>query len=213
MGCQPTLIKEQGLWARSFTRIAGIDEAGRGAWAGPVVAAAVILPHDRPGLALRLAPVRDSKLLTARSREACYDLIAAHALAYAVGSATSEEVDADGIVPATRRAMQRAVAALAIAPDYLLIDALPLGDIALPQEALPKADMLHLSVAAASIVAKVSRDRWMADVATRIGGYGFERHKGYGTPDHQEALRRLGPACHHRRSFAPIHAMVSGGDG
>jgi len=213
MRCQPTLAKEQGLWARSFTRVAGIDEAGRGAWAGPVVAAAVVLPHDCPEIAGLLAPVRDSKLLTAPRREACYDLIAAYSLAYAVGSASSEEMDAIGIMPATRRAMRRAVDALALPPDYLLIDAVRLGEIPLPQEALPKADMLHLSVAAASIIAKVSRDRWMADLAGRADGYGFERHKGYGTAGHQEALRRLGPACHHRRSFAPIHAMVCGGDG
>ena len=208
MSDQPTLAMEQGLWARSYARVAGIDEAGRGAWAGPVVAAAVILPPGRDDLPRLLAPVRDSKLLRPRVREVCYDLIAANALAWAVGSATSGEIDRLGIMPATRLAMCRAVGALPLPPDYLLIDAVRLGELPIPQAARPKADLLFLSVSAASIVAKVSRDRWMADLCGRDGDYGFARHKGYGTRDHLDALRRLGPACHHRMSFAPLRTLA-----
>lgn len=207
MSDQPTLSMEQALWARSFARVAGIDEAGRGAWAGPVVAAAVILPPGQSDIVDLLAHVRDSKQLTPRAREACYDVIAAHALAYAVGSATCGEIDRRGILPATRLAMRRAVEGLALPPDYLLIDAVRLGDLPIPQDSRPKADRTILSVAAASIVAKVSRDRWMASLDEQNGGYGFAQHKGYGTRAHQQALLCLGPTCHHRASFAPLRTL------
>lgn len=204
MSDQPTLSVEQELWSRSVWHVAGIDEAGRGAWAGPVVAAAVVLPPDRADLAIVLSGVRDSKLLSPKAREACYDRIAACALAYAVGSASSAEIDALGIVPATRLAMCRAVRSLALAPAALLIDALRLTELPIPQDARPKADRTMLSVAAASIVAKVSRDRWMAGQDASEGDYGFAQHKGYGTRGHLEALGRLGPCGLHRASFAPI---------
>ncbi len=208
MSDQPTLSVEQGLWARSYVHVAGIDEAGRGAWAGPVVAAAVILPSARADLPSLLAPVRDSKLLSPKARDDCFDLIAAYALAYSVGSASSGEVDAVGILPATRLAMCRAVARLTVPPDALLIDAVRLRELPVFQDARPKADRTMLSVAAASIVAKVSRDRWMVALGTSQGDYGFGRHKGYGTRAHLEALSRLGPCSHHRATFAPIRDHV-----
>lgn len=205
---QPTRALERELWGRSYERIAGVDEAGRGAWAGPVVAAAVILP-PRPDLEDLLAPVRDSKLLTPHRRDVCYDLIAAHAIAYSVGCASSVEIDRLGIVPATRLAMARAIGGLRPQADYLILDAVRLDDVPLPQTATPRADEEHLCVSAASIVAKVARDRWMAALGAALGGYGFERHKGYGTAAHLGALQALGPACYHRRSFAPIRALLA----
>jgi len=204
----PDLVKERQLWREGFQYVAGVDEAGRGAWAGPVVAGAVILCDALDHLADVLAPVRDSKLLTARSRERCYDLIAAHSVCYGVGSASCREIDALGLVPATRLAMRRAIAVLRPAPQFLLIDAVRLDDCSTRQEAVPKADLFHLSVSAASIMAKVTRDHWMRELAEQLPGYGFERHKGYGTRAHRAALQRLGPTEQHRRSFAPIRELL-----
>jgi ribonuclease HII len=168
-----------------------------------VVAAAVVLPPDQPHLAQYLAGVRDSKLLTARQRERLCEIIQARALAWGVGIVPPKSIDAWGIVPATRRAMALALEALAVAAEYLLIDYLPLPDLPLPQDSLVKGDEQVLSIAAASIVAKVSRDRLMADLETAFPGYGFAKHKGYGTPQHQDALKTLGPCSVHRYSFAP----------
>lgn len=202
----PDLTLERRIAAKGHTSIAGIDEAGRGAWAGPVVAAAVILPLELGARTLRrlLAGVNDSKQLTAARREALYPRIVEVARAVAVGGAGSGEVDRDGIVPATRAAMIRAVAALASPPDHLLIDAVGLPQIDLPQTSLVKGDARSLSIAAASIVAKVTRDRLMAGLEERYPGYGFARHKGYGTVLHREALERLGAAEVHRKTYAPI---------
>jgi len=210
VNCRPDLRLERELWAQAYSRIAGVDEAGRGAWAGPVVAAAVVLPAYRDDIAHALASVQDSKLLTARRRERCYDLITAHAVTYGVGSASSREIDELGIVGATRLAMTRAVESLCPPPDCLIVDALRLPCLSLPQHVLPKADMRHLSVAAASVLAKVARDHWMVELGERLAGYGFEQHKGYGTRAHWAALRSLGPACYHRRSFAPVRAVLNG---
>jgi len=207
MSHQPDLALEEGLWARGYCYIAGLDEVGRGAWAGPVVAAAVILPHDQPSLIRDLAGVRDSKLLSPRQREDCYDRIVACASAYAVGSASAREIDQVGIVAATRVAMTRAVRALARPPDYLVIDALRITDLAVPQYAAPKADRLHLSVSAASIIAKVERDHWMVELDRQFPGYGLSRHKGYGTAAHLASLTMLGASAEHRMSFAPLRAM------
>ncbi len=217
MGDQPSLDEESRLWFQGYTRVAGIDEAGRGAWAGPVVAASVVLPppdayRSCADLACILDPVRDSKLLTPRSREHCYDLILEHALSYGVGFVSAKEIDRIGIVPATRQAMCQAVKALATQPDYLLIDALTLPQLPIPQLALPKADLNMLSVAAASIIAKVSRDRWMVALDGRLPGYGLAHHKGYGTPEHQAALQALGPSGQHRHSYAPIRVLQGGDD-
>ncbi len=200
----PHLQEERVLWRQGYRCIAGIDEAGRGAWAGPVVAAAVILPPDRRGLAADLAPVRDSKLLSPRQRARCYDLVLEHALAWGAGLASAEEIDKMGIVPATRLAMRRALAALPMAPVHLLIDALTLGDVALPQRAIVKGDRCCLSIAAASIMAKVTRDRLMRDLDACHPGYALRQHKGYGTPAHREALMRLGSSPIHRHSYAPV---------
>ena len=200
----PSLVYEKRLWAQGYCRVAGLDEAGRGAWAGPVVAAAVILPPDETGWRQRLAGVRDSKMLTAAQREALLEAIQEHALALGTGAVSPAEIDAWGIVPATRKAMALALQALSAAADYLLIDYLPLPDVSLPQYSLPKGDAQVLSIAAASIVAKVSRDRLMVELEGRFPGYGFARHKGYGTAQHQAALAALGPSAIHRLSFAPL---------
>ncbi len=187
--------------------MAGLDEAGRGAWAGPVVAAAVVFPPDEPRLTRHLAGVRDSKLLTPERREALLETIREHAVAVAVGAVPPAEIDAVGIVPATRRAMALALQALLPPADFLLIDHLTLPDLTLPQHSLPKGDLTVLSIAAASIVAKVSRDRLMVDSDAQYPGYGFARHKGYGTPEHQLALTSHGACAIHRHSFAPLRAL------
>jgi ribonuclease HII len=210
MSHPPDLSLEQRLWAQGYRRIAGLDEVGRGAWAGPVVAAAVILPPDRPSLLEDLTGVCDSKLLTPKQRESCYPRITASALAFAVGSASVEEIDQQGIVPATRLAMARALRILPLVPDYLLIDAVCLADVPIPQFATPKADMLHLSVSAASIIAKVHRDHWMAAMDGQFPGYGFGQHKGYGTAAHLAALRQLGASAQHRLSFGPLRLLAAG---
>lgn len=200
----PDLAEENGLRACGYRRIAGVDEAGRGAWAGPVYAAAVVLPLERPDLPHLLADVRDSKRLSPLRREALYLLIREVALAVGVGWAEVTEIDALGILPATRWAMTRAVYHLSGPVDALLIDHVHLPDIPLPQRSLPRGDARCLSVAAASIVAKVERDRRMARLDPEYPGYGFARHKGYGTPQHRQALQRLGPSPLHRRTWRPL---------
>jgi ribonuclease HII len=203
----PTLEHEARLWAAGYQRIAGLDEAGRGAWAGPVVAAAVILPAGDLSLGRRLAGVRDSKLLTPAQRERLLPVVQQAAVAWGVGVVAAEDIDRAGIVPATRRAMVLALQALCEAPDYLLIDYLRLPEALLPQLGLPKGDTLVLSIAAASIVAKVSRDRLMAELDGGCPGYGLAANKGYGTPQHQAALASLGPSRLHRKSFEPVRAL------
>lgn len=200
----PDLEHEARLWASGVVRLAGVDEAGRGAWAGPVVAAAVILPQDDPQLLARLAGVRDSKLMTARQRELWAGCILDVALAAGVGTVTPEEVDEIGLIAATRRAMRQAILALGPAPDHLLIDHLPLTGVAIPQTPLTHGDAISLSIAAASVIAKVSRDRLMAELELAWPGYGFAVHKGYGTRFHRAALSRLGPSPVHRRTYAPV---------
>lgn len=200
---RPTREAEEEFRRRGLTIVAGLDEAGRGPWAGPVCAAAVVLPRDHPRLS-DLADVRDSKTLSPRQRERLFDAIC---LVAAVGSAFADaaEIDTLGIVPATRLAMRRALDALASRPQALVLDAITLPDVDLPQHAFPRADAHCLAVAAAGIVAKVSRDRWMVEVAEeRFPGYGFAQHKGYGTRQHQAALDRLGVCALHRRSFRPV---------
>jgi ribonuclease HII len=187
--------------------IAGLDEAGRGAWAGPVVAGAVILPLDRFDLMHALEGVNDSKQLSRERREALLPRIMEVALAVGVGCGTHSEIDDFGIVPATRLAMQRALAALSIQPDALLTDAMPLPEISLPCTALIKGDQRSLSIAAASIVAKVTRDRFMAELDGLFPQYGFRIHKGYGTLLHQQALRHFGASAIHRLTFAPLREL------
>ncbi|MCC7360478.1 MAG: ribonuclease HII [Anaerolineales bacterium] len=210
----PTLRYERRFARRGLPLVAGLDEVGRGAWAGPVVAAAVILPLDQPRLARALRGVTDSKQLTARQRERLCGVIAAAAVAIGVGGAGPGEVDRDGLTAATHAAMQRAVAMLRPAPDALLIDAVDLSAVVpLPQAAVLFGDARCLSIAAASILAKVSRDRWMAGLDQRCPGYAFARHKGYGTAAHRAALAALGPCEAHRRSFAPLQALASAAGG
>jgi len=210
---RPTLEHERELWTAGYRSIAGLDEVGRGAWAGPVVAAAVILPVDRADLQAVLGAVNDSKVLTPRRREALLPLICSTALAIGIGHAPPEFIDACGIVPATRAAMWMAVRNLSIRPDFLLIDALRLPEASVPQRGLIHGDARVLSIAAASIVAKVHRDHWMVGLDAEIPGYGFSSHKGYGTWRHRAALERLGPCPLHRRSFAPVRRMLQACNG
>jgi len=202
---------EQELWAAGYRWVAGLDEAGRGAWAGPVVAAAVILPPDRSDLASVLHGVRDSKLLTLRRREALFPLICETALAVGIGMASPHFIDRRRIIKATQQAMCMALRNLHLLPHYLLIDALRLPDIDIPQRGLTKGDARVLSIAAASIVAKVARDRLMIALDRYRPGYGFAAHKGYGTPAHRAALERLGPCPAHRMSFAPLRELSGNG--
>jgi len=208
----PTTVEERVFWQQGLRRVAGLDEVGRGPWAGPVYAAAVVLPVAPDELAA-LSEVRDSKRLSERRRERLAVEIQAVALAVAVGRAEADEIDELGIVAATRLAMRRALAGLELSPQALILDALRLPQIPLPQRAFPRADALSLSVAAASIVAKVARDRWMVDTAdVAYPGYGFAQHKGYGTQQHRVALERLGVCPLHRRSFRPIADRVRTAD-
>ena len=204
----PTLCEEQRFIDHGYRSLAGIDEAGRGAWAGPVAAAAVVLPTDEPALLHRLRGVRDSKLCTPHQRDELYDLLRDAALRWAVSLVPALRIDQVGIVSATREAMQGAVAQLDPSPDALLIDALPLPSLPIPQRVLIKGDVRCLSIAAASILAKVTRDRAMLLMDEEYPGYGFCAHKGYGTPEHRAALDWLGPTDAHRWYFTPVAEVV-----
>ena len=181
-----------------WTRIAGIDEAGRGALFGPVVAAAVILNPKR-----RIVGLNDSKKLTPDRRDELAPRIREHALAWAVAEIDASRIDAWNIYQASRQAMTAALQQLSITPDYLLLDAMQL-DVLIEQKSLIKGDMKSVSIAAASILAKTYRDARMNEWDAVYSGYGLAQHKGYGTPEHLEALRKLGPTPLHRNSFAPV---------
>lgn len=196
----PSLDFEQVLWEAGYQTIAGIDEAGRGALAGPVAAGAVILPCQ-VNLLDTLHGVRDSKLMTPRARQAWRELICQIAVGWSVGFATPEEVDTLGILPATHLAVCRALEKLEPSLDYLLTDYLILPELELPQTGLVKGDRLALSVAAASVLAKTTRDRLMIEAGNDYPAYGFEYHKGYGTRQHRLALARWGSTPLHRQSF------------
>ncbi len=199
----PDFSFETRALAGGAARVAGVDEVGRGPLCGPVVAAAVRLDpaHIPEGL-------NDSKKLSPARREVLYDHLMATA-DVAIGAASVEEIDAINILQASHLAMIRAVAGLSAPPDHLLIDGnrLPRG-LTIPAETIVKGDALSVSIAAASVVAKVWRDRIMVDLAQQHPGYGWERNAGYPTKDHLEALRNLGPTPHHRRSFRPIHNIL-----
>ena len=186
---------EAPFWRKGLL-VAGLDEAGRGAWAGPIVVGVVVLP---PGE----YPFRDSKLLSPRARERLAEKVKEVALAFALGVAEAAEVDRLGVLKATLLAAERALLSLPLAPEALVTDYLPLPP-PLPLLSPPKADEKSPPVAAASILAKVHRDRIMAELDRLYPGYGFARHKGYGTPEHQEALLALGPSPVHRKRFAPV---------
>lgn len=183
--------------------LAGVDEAGRGPLAGPVVAAAVMLHPDRP-----IPGLADSKTLSPRKREALAVAIREHALCLSVAEASVEEIDRLNILQATLLAMQRAVAGLRLKPGEVWVDGnrAPLLDV--PVHTLVKGDALMPAISAASILAKVHRDAWCVQVHAEAPDYGFAEHKGYGTPDHLDALRRLGPSPWHRRSFAPLREWL-----
>lgn len=183
--------------------VAGVDEAGRGPWAGPVLAAAVILDPARIP-----AGLNDSKVLTARRRDALFEAIHEHAIAVGVGQASVAEIDAAGVGQANRRAMQRAVAALSIAPRHALIDGIVTPDLPCPAHAVVKGDARSLSIAAASIIAKVTRDRIMLALDADHPAYRWRDNMGYGTAAHAAALQNYGPCPHHRLSFRPVAAVA-----
>ncbi|MCX6043553.1 MAG: ribonuclease HII [Chloroflexi bacterium] len=199
----PTFDHEMQLWQAGYQYIAGVDEVGRGALAGPVVAAAVIIAQQTP-LAGIWAQVCDSKLLTPAQRAALEIPLQTAALAWGIGSASAAIIDQIGIAAATRQAMGEAVAALQPRPDYLLIDWVRLAQVKIPQTSSVKADLHMVSVAAASILAKVYRDRLLTQLHEQYPGYGFHQHKGYGTRAHLAALTDQGPCPEHRHTFAPV---------
>lgn len=205
----PTAKYELAVLAEGRRRIAGIDEVGRGCLAGPVVAAAVILPKRLLRDPSPLTGVRDSKIVPAAEREHLRDLVYRHALAVGVGMMPCELIDAIGIAPATRMAMMAAIDDLAVPPDHLLIDAVKLRSLELPQTPIIDGDALCISIAAASIVAKTIRDQMMRDAELDLPGYGFAEHKGYATAAHRAALAQLGPSPLHRRSFSPLREPVA----
>ncbi len=200
----PDLVFEIALHARGRHRVAGVDEAGRGPLAGPVAAAAVILPQgfSCPGL-------DDSKKITAAKREFLYEILTGNPeIAWAVATANHEEIDRLNILRATYLAMRRAAESLTPPPDHCLIDGLPVRDFPFPHDAIVKGDGLSLSIAAASIIAKVTRDRLMREMDREFPEFGFAKHQGYGTKQHLEALRIHGPCRYHRRSFQPVAQLT-----
>ena len=197
----PDLTYESNLWS-CYRYIAGLDEAGRGALAGPVAVGAVILPSRDPLLLRTLEGVRDSKQMTPFERESLAPRIQEAALSWSVGFSSAEEIDALGIVPATRLAALRALQDLSFFPQYLLTDfRLELPQLDIPQTSLVKGDALCLSIAAASVLAKTTRDAFMLDMDSQYQGYGLGKHKGYGTQSHRLAMRRLGLSPIHRKTF------------
>jgi ribonuclease HII len=198
------------LWESGCLFVAGIDEAGRGALAGPVAAGAVVLPVS-PDICELLSGVRDSKQMTPRQRQRWAETICEQAVCWAVGTASQDEIDRIGIVPATRLAANRALEALTIVPGHLLLDYLRLPEVDLPQTALVKGDRRSLSIAAASVLAKTTRDALLEQMDSEYPDYGFASNKGYGTAAHRAALQRLGPSPVHRRTFQPVRQMVFDG--
>jgi len=196
---------EQRLRAEGYARIAGVDEAGRGPLAGPVVAAAAILPWR-----CRLPGLHDSKVLTAEERERLYELIQKRALAIAVGIADARMIDRMNVLQANRHAMREAIEQLDPQPDLVLVDGEKLPGCATPQQAVVRGDHLCASIAAASVVAKVVRDRMMRDLDALYPEYGFRNHKGYATRGHRAKLLELGPCPEHRLSFAPVRSLLQG---
>ncbi|HET6578134.1 MAG TPA: ribonuclease HII [Gemmatimonadales bacterium] len=209
MSLRPSLLRERAAWADA-TLLVGVDEAGRGPLAGPVVAAAVVFPPD----CRALRGLRDSKVLPAPVRRTLAERIRARALCYGVGAASAGEIDRLNIRVATALAMRRALVRLLCRPPLagrahrILIDGLPLPEVGFPHEALVDGDALCHSIAAAAVIAKTVRDRLMERLDARHPGYGWHTNMGYGTPEHHEGLRAHGPTCHHRRSFAPV-AQIS----
>ena len=184
--------------------ICGVDEAGRGPLAGPLVVAACILPPF-----LRIEGINDSKQLSAKKRKELYKVIVKNALAYKIVFVTEEDVDSLNIYQATKKGMLMAIAGLKNKPDYALIDAMPLGELEIPHNSIIHGDARCASVAAASILAKVTRDEYMEKMDIKYPNYGFKKHKGYGTKAHMQALEKYGPCKIHRKSFAPVSKFYS----
>lgn len=204
MGDHPDLLEfERIYWQQGVTRLAGVDEVGRGCLAGPVVAAAVVFP-----VGCFLAGVRDSKQLTAAQRVAVFPLIQSHALAVGLGVVDPIEIDAINILQASRKAMRLAVEALSQSPEHLLLDGRERVDLDLPQTPIIKGDARSLTIAAASIIAKVTRDRLMVAWQTQYPQFSFGVHKGYGTPRHLDELRCHGVTSLHRKTFAPVRERL-----
>lgn len=202
---------EQDAWAQGARRLVGVDEAGRGPLAGPVVAAAVVFARDflETEASRSLQGLTDSKQLSAKRRELFYDLLVSNPeIEVGVGIVSADEIDALNILRATHLAMARAIQQLAPLPDLALVDGLPVRGLPVPHRAIVGGDGLSLSIAAASVVAKVTRDRLLVELAAQYPNYGFDRHKGYGTRAHLAALQRYGPCSAHRRSFAPVAQRV-----
>lgn len=195
---------ERALWDRGIVHVAGVDEVGRGPLAGPVIAAAVILPADA-----HLPGINDSKRLTARRREQLSGEILRQAVAVALGVCEVHEIDRLNILRASHEAMRRALSGLSLVPEHALVDGLWVPDLGVEQTAIVGGDGLSQSIAAASIVAKVERDGRMRELAQAHPGYGFERHVGYPTREHLSALEKLGPCAIHRRSFAPVRRALA----
>lgn len=198
---------ERELWKQGLQHIAGVDEAGRGPLAGPVVAAAVILPRNwlEAGCDPALADLNDSKQLTERQREDFFARITTHPhIGWAIARVEAETIDRINILQATHRAMNEALAGLATAPQHALVDGLHVKSLRWPQTALVKGDARSYSIAAASVLAKVTRDRLMLEYAAQFPAYGFAEHKGYGTPAHLAAIASHGACPIHRKSFAPL---------
>lgn len=206
---RPNLDFEDTLWRKGIVWVAGVDEAGRGALAGPVAAGAVVLPHNQPDLMLQLSGVRDSKVMSAPARDTWAETIKKLALAWGVGMAAPGEIDAIGIVPATCLAVSRALANLEILPQHVLVDYLTLPEVICPQTPLVKGDARSLSIAAAAILAKTARDGVLVQLDQVFPGYSFAKNKGYGTAAHRQAISALGPCSQHRRTFSPVSAYDS----
>ncbi len=198
---------ERHLWAKGYLRLAGVDEAGRGPLAGPVVAAAVVFPsgfleQEEKGL---FADLTDSKQLSGQERVRFFDILTASPLVeIGIGFGEVREIDEINILRSTHRAMARAIMDLPAPPDHAIVDGLPVPDLPCPSSAIIKGDSKSLSIAAASVIAKVTRDRWMCELDRRHPEYGFSRHKGYGTAAHFQALLKHGSTEHHRKSFRPV---------
>jgi ribonuclease HII len=207
MSAPPNLDEENSLRLRGYALVAGVDEAGRGALAGPVVAAAVILPYRSSLSWLNL--VRDSKQLAAKKRQHLFDLIQKEALAVGIGIVPPSVIDSVNIFKATQVAMWQAIERLPQQPDFILIDRLTLPRCPIPQRGITGGDRSCLSIACASIMAKVTRDNIMEELDKVYPGYGFAKHKGYGTSEHGSSLRRLGRLPVHRLSFAPVRSVMA----
>jgi ribonuclease HII len=203
---KPSFVEEKLLRAQGYQFIAGVDEVGRGALMGPVVAAAVILPDNIKSR--WKGKVRDSKQLSPEAREYLYDFIKEAAISMGIGSSSNDIIDSVGIAKATRLAMIAAIEQLKPEPQYLLIDYVHLPETSLPQKGVTDGDSLCFSIASASIIAKVTRDRIVTEMGRDYPGYGFAEHKGYGTKEHLECLRQKGPCPLHRRSFSPVGEMI-----